>query len=336
MPGLSIASGSFNTALVSAFQAMEPIAELEDDEEGFDYDSSAGMNSMNDSRNMMHFRSRSNTWPQFSSLAYEDAGGEQADDDTHELTDKADPLCQPPYSLYDGSYHKSTLHGLDQHQSDSVSPLFTNHLHPGGRTEFSSPRSHSELTSTSTSTNLSSLHKPNLGAASAAAAAAAAAAYYQSASNTSTSNLTRASNHFSSRNDDLDTDSPPEPNGINGAHPLALHGPGDQSGTSVTGSSTNSVAGLGPVAVANALKKNTSRRNAWGNMSYADLITQAINGSPEKRLTLSQIYEWMVQNVNYFKDKGDSNSSAGWKVSHHDTFRHTALLYCFALLYADL
>lgn len=63
-----------------------------------------------------------------------------------------------------------------------------------------------------------------------------------------------------------------------------------------------------------APKKNSSRRNAWGNMSYADLITQAIQSSPEKRLTLAQIYEWMVQNVAYFKDKGDSNSSAGWKV----------------------
>lgn len=63
-----------------------------------------------------------------------------------------------------------------------------------------------------------------------------------------------------------------------------------------------------------APKKNSSRRNAWGNMSYADLITQAIQSSPEKRLTLSQIYDWMVQNVPYFKDKGDSNSSAGWKV----------------------
>lgn len=61
-------------------------------------------------------------------------------------------------------------------------------------------------------------------------------------------------------------------------------------------------------------KKNSSRRNAWGNLSYADLITQAITSAPEKRLTLSQIYEWMVQNVPYFKDKGDSNSSAGWKV----------------------
>jgi hypothetical protein len=61
-------------------------------------------------------------------------------------------------------------------------------------------------------------------------------------------------------------------------------------------------------------KKSSTRRNAWGNMSYADLITQAILASPEKRLTLSQVYEWMVQNVPYFRDKGDSNSSAGWKV----------------------
>lgn len=74
-------------------------------------------------------------------------------------------------------------------------------------------------------------------------------------------------------------------------------------------------AGLGPIALAAAAKKNSSRRNAWGNMSYAELITQAIQSSPDKRLTLSQIYDWMVQNVPYFKDKGDSNSSAGWKVS---------------------
>lgn len=67
--------------------------------------------------------------------------------------------------------------------------------------------------------------------------------------------------------------------------------------------------------VAGPLKKTSSRRNAWGNQSYADLITQAIGSTPEQRLTLSQIYEWMVQNVPYFKDKGDSNSSAGWKVS---------------------
>ncbi|XP_048514911.1 forkhead box protein O isoform X1 [Athalia rosae] len=71
------------------------------------------------------------------------------------------------------------------------------------------------------------------------------------------------------------------------------------------------------------VKKNSSRRNAWGNLSYADLITQAITSAAEKRLTLSQIYEWMVQNVPYFKDKGDSNSSAGWK----NSIRHNLSLH---------
>ncbi|KAJ3589125.1 hypothetical protein NHX12_009973 [Muraenolepis orangiensis] len=40
-------------------------------------------------------------------------------------------------------------------------------------------------------------------------------------------------------------------------------------------------------------KSSSSRRNAWGNMSYADLITKAIDSSPDKRLTLAQIYDWM-------------------------------------------
>lgn len=56
-------------------------------------------------------------------------------------------------------------------------------------------------------------------------------------------------------------------------------------------------------------------RNAWGNLSYAELITQAILSSPEKRLTLSEIYDWIVQNVPYFADKANSPSTAGWKVS---------------------
>ena len=69
-----------------------------------------------------------------------------------------------------------------------------------------------------------------------------------------------------------------------------------------------------------------------GNLSYADLITKAIQSSAEKRLTLSQIYDWMVQNVGYFRDKGDSNSSAGWKVSilsHGDISCYVDLSSCF-------
>ncbi|KAF7667373.1 hypothetical protein LDENG_00066820 [Lucifuga dentata] len=78
-----------------------------------------------------------------------------------------------------------------------------------------------------------------------------------------------------------------------------------------------------PLGGASQRKSSSSRRNAWGNMSYADLITKAIDSSPEKRLTLSQIYDWMVKSVPYFKDKGDSNSSAGWK----NSIRHNLSLH---------
>ncbi|XP_061818258.1 forkhead box protein O1-B-like [Nerophis lumbriciformis] len=78
-----------------------------------------------------------------------------------------------------------------------------------------------------------------------------------------------------------------------------------------------------PLGGSSQRKSSSSRRNAWGNMSYADLITRAIESSPEKRLTLSQIYDWMVKSVPYFKDKGDSNSSAGWK----NSIRHNLSLH---------
>ncbi|XP_028277464.1 forkhead box protein O1-A-like [Parambassis ranga] len=81
--------------------------------------------------------------------------------------------------------------------------------------------------------------------------------------------------------------------------------------------------GVPPLGGSGQRKSTSSRRNAWGNMSYADLITKAIDSSPEKRLTLSQIYDWMVKSVPYFKDKGDSNSSAGWK----NSIRHNLSLH---------
>lgn len=101
----------------------------------------------------------------------------------------------------------------------------------------------------------------------------------------------------------------PRPDGYVDGNAGSGNGKDGLEGSTPPQQSTLGQAGLLPV------KKNSSRRNAWGNLSYADLITQAITSAPEKRLTLSQIYEWMVQNVPYFKDKGDSNSSAGWKVS---------------------
>ena len=92
------------------------------------------------------------------------------------------------------------------------------------------------------------------------------------------------------------------------------------SGLITSTSPTDTTSTTTAASAAAAAKKSSSRRNAWGNHSYADLITQAIQSTPEKRLTLSQVYEWMVANIPYFKDKGDSNSSAGWKVSTPNFF----------------
>ena len=44
------------------------------------------------------------------------------------------------------------------------------------------------------------------------------------------------------------------------------------------------------------------------------IILQAIQSVPDRRLTLSQIYDWMVAAVPYFSERTDSSSSAGWKV----------------------
>lgn len=106
-----------------------------------------------------------------------------------------------------------------------------------------------------------------------------------------------------------------EGNGLHLHHHRHHHGPHLQQLQSPQLPPQQQVPPPGVAPLGGPRKSSSSRRNAWGNMSYADLITKAIDSSPEKRLTLSQIYDWMVKSVPYFKDKGDSNSSAGWKVS---------------------
>ena len=72
--------------------------------------------------------------------------------------------------------------------------------------------------------------------------------------------------------------------------------------------------------------KIQNRKNAWGYCSYADLITMALQRAPSKQMTLAEIYDWIVANIPFFKDKGDANSSVGWKnsirhnLSLHDKF----------------
>lgn len=48
--------------------------------------------------------------------------------------------------------------------------------------------------------------------------------------------------------------------------------------------------------------------------SYAALITFAINSTAKKRMTLSDIYNWISSNFPYYKDAG-----TGWKVRRIDS-----------------
>eukprot|EP00092_Neocalanus_flemingeri_P019449 GFUD01021067.1.p1 GENE.GFUD01021067.1~~GFUD01021067.1.p1 ORF type:complete len:534 (-),score=133.20 GFUD01021067.1:41-1642(-) len=71
------------------------------------------------------------------------------------------------------------------------------------------------------------------------------------------------------------------------------------------------------------MPKKSSRRNPWGNYSYSDMIVQAIVTSPEQRLTLNQIYDWMISAIPYFSERQDNASSAGWK----NSIRHNLSLH---------
>lgn len=72
-------------------------------------------------------------------------------------------------------------------------------------------------------------------------------------------------------------------------------------------------------------KKKVSRHeNAWRGPTYTELITKAIISAPEQRLTLSQIYDWLAENVEYFRERSNYNSSQGWKVGT-DNFTNSVI-----------
>ena len=74
-------------------------------------------------------------------------------------------------------------------------------------------------------------------------------------------------------------------------------------------------------------RNNLSLRTYFNLKSNQNMFAQAIQSSPEGRLTLAQIYDWMIASVPYFTQRADSTSSAGWKVTQHflQTFNFTSI-----------
>ena len=65
------------------------------------------------------------------------------------------------------------------------------------------------------------------------------------------------------------------------------------------------------------------RRNPWGPQSYAELISLAITSAPGQRMTLNMIYEWLINNLQFFAERRDMEKSAGWK----NSIRHNLSLH---------
>ena len=55
--------------------------------------------------------------------------------------------------------------------------------------------------------------------------------------------------------------------------------------------------------------QHNQQRDGKPPYSYANLITFAINSSNKKKMTLSEIYQWICENFPFYKDAGN-----GWKV----------------------
>jgi hypothetical protein len=66
--------------------------------------------------------------------------------------------------------------------------------------------------------------------------------------------------------------------------------------------------------ITNPKRCSSIPKNAWGDSSYADLITNAIMSSPNKRMTVQDVYKWISSNIPYFMDKKDGPTTSGWKV----------------------
>lgn len=75
--------------------------------------------------------------------------------------------------------------------------------------------------------------------------------------------------------------------------------------------------------------KKSSRRNPWGPETYSDLISVAIHSYPDQQATLQQIYDFIITHYEYFRERSDPATSAGWKNSiRHNLSLHDRFTKC--------
>ncbi|KAH8874392.1 Forkhead box protein [Schistosoma japonicum] len=102
-----------------------------------------------------------------------------------------------------------------------------------------------------------------------------------------------------------------------------------RSGTPVGNTPTSGSSACASAPTSTTPIKKSSRRNPWGSETYSDLISVAIRSYPDKQATLQQIYDFIITHYEYFRERSDPTSSAGWKNSiRHNLSLHDRFTKC--------
>ncbi|CAH8588873.1 unnamed protein product [Schistosoma intercalatum] len=127
-----------------------------------------------------------------------------------------------------------------------------------------------------------------------------------------------------------------DPSALPNIHPCSLLRPramttsnASRSGTPVGNTPTSGSSACASAPTSTTPVKKSSRRNPWGSETYSDLISVAIRSYPDKQATLQQIYDFIITHYEYFRERSDPTSSAGWKNSiRHNLSLHDRFTKC--------